>query len=177
LGADSHDLLHELAESAALTLRLRSCTSASKIGVSRSLIQQPPLCACCRQRRCFGCWQPPPRAVRRTPALTTAQPWFRRSAGNTPPRRRGCRLIRCTLNACMRGATECRVSRRRLIPLVIRASCRALRLIMGAPKARDREDADCRRLMLPVHSEVPATRSPRRPRTDSRGLPSIPFGC
>src|ERR1700732_5616855 len=42
----------------------------------------------------------------------------------------------------MRGATECRFSRRRPIPLVIRGSCRAPRLAMGAPKARNRDDAD-----------------------------------
>ena len=99
-----------------------------------------PLGVPAARRRCFGCLQRPPRAGRRTPAmLTTPQLWYRRSADSTRPRRRGCQPTRCTLNACMRGATECRVSRRRPIPLVIRASCRAPRLIMGVLKPRDRD--------------------------------------
>jgi hypothetical protein len=60
----------------------------------------------------------------------------------TPARRRlrntGCRTTRCTLNACMRGATECRVSRRCPIPRVIRGSCRAPRLTMGRAQASGR---------------------------------------
>jgi hypothetical protein len=77
-----------------------------------------------------------PPARKPTPRLiTTAQRWFRRSAGNTPRRSVCCRTTRCTLSACMQGATECRVSRRRPIPLVIRASIRVLRFIMAVPKA------------------------------------------
>jgi len=63
----------------------------------------------------------------------------------------------------MRGATECRVSRRRPIPLVIRGSCRAPRLTMGAPKARNRDDAD--RLPVVVAS---ADRILHTPNTDYR---------
>jgi hypothetical protein len=40
----------------------------------------------------------------------------------------------------MRGDTECRVSRGRPIPLVIKASCRALPPIMGVPKACGMEE-------------------------------------
>src|ERR1700732_2076626 len=63
----------------------------------------------------------------------------------------------------MRGATECRFSRRRPIPLVIRGSCRAPRLTMGAPKARNRDDAD--RLPVVVAS---ADRILHTPNTDYR---------
>src|SRR5215469_10331809 len=64
-----------------------------------------------------------------------------RSAGNTLPRRERCHTTRCTLSACMRGATACRVSPRRPIPLVIKASCRVLRLIMEVLEARDHTNA------------------------------------
>jgi hypothetical protein len=49
-----------------------------------------------------------------------------------PPRRGGCHTRRCTRSACMPGATECLASRHRPTPLVIKASCRALRLMMEA---------------------------------------------
>src|SRR5260370_32200530 len=65
----------------------------------------------------------------------------------------------------MGGGTECWVSRRRPIPLVIRGSCRAPRLTMGAPKARNRDDAD--RLPVVVAS---ADRILHTPNTDYRAL-------
>jgi hypothetical protein len=84
---------------------------------------------------CVGCSQPPPRAGKRTPAPMTAQPWCRQSAGNTPTPSECCRMTRCMLNACVRGATVYRASRRPPIPLVIRANCRAPRLTMVAANA------------------------------------------
>src|SRR5215471_11487185 len=83
--------------------------------------------------RGFGYLLSPLPVVRPTPAaLTTARRWFKRSAGNTPPRNTYCRTIPCTLNACMRGAIEYQASRRRLVLQVIRASHQALRLTTGA---------------------------------------------
>ena len=41
----------------------------------------------------------------------------------------------------MRGVTACQVSHCRPIPLVIKANCPVLRLIMEEPKARDEADA------------------------------------
>src|SRR5215472_12675037 len=73
--------------------------------------------------RGFGYSLSPLPVVRPTPAaLMTARRWFKRSAGNTPPRNTCCRTIPCTLNACMRGAIEYQASRRRLVLRVIRAS-------------------------------------------------------
>jgi hypothetical protein len=96
-----------------------------------------------------------PPARKPTPRLiTTAQRWFRRSAGNTPRRSVCCRTTRCTLSACMRGATECRVSRGRPIPLVIRASIRVPRFIMAVPKA-----GGSRRRRRPLVA-ISATRKP-----------------
>ena len=92
--------------------------------------------------RLYPCPSQLPHSRRSRSNHTTTLPLCNRSAGNTPLRNTGCRTTRCTLNACMRGVTECRVSRRRPIPLVIRGSCRAPRLTMGAPKARNRDDAD-----------------------------------
>ena len=92
---------------------------------------------------CFGLWRAPPPARRPAPAsVTIVQPKLRRSAGSTPPRKEGCHTTRCTLSACMRGATECRVSRRRPIPLVIKASCRVLRFIMEVPERAECENAE-----------------------------------
>jgi hypothetical protein len=96
-----------------------------------------------------------PPARKPTPRLiTTAQRWFRRSAGNTPRRSVCCRTTRCTLSACMQGATECQVSRRRPIPLVIRASIRVPRCIMAVPKA-----GGSRRRRRPLVA-ISATRKP-----------------
>jgi hypothetical protein len=52
-------------------------------------------------------------------------------------------------------ATECRVSRRRPIPLVIKASCRVPRLIMEVP-----ERAECERAEQPSARSKPATIRP-----------------
>src|SRR5438477_3204119 len=92
---------------------------------------------------CFGLWRAPPPARRPAPAsVTIVQPKLRRSAGSTPPRKEGCHTTRCTLSACMRGVTECRVSRRPPIPLVIKASCRVLRFIMEVPERAECENAE-----------------------------------
>ena len=55
---------------------------------------------------------------------------------------RGMPYDRCTRSACMRGATACRVSRRRPIPLVIKASCRVLRFMMELPERAECERAE-----------------------------------
>jgi hypothetical protein len=129
-------------------------------------------CRCCNR----ACW-----CVRRAAALL----WFiagtaasaqtgpgvgydraaltQRSAGNTQPR--------CTRSACMRGATECRASRHRSIPRAIKASCRALRLIMEAPdsaglprRAGDTDERGARRCRLLPQGRLAQGRSRGRMR-------------
>jgi hypothetical protein len=127
------------------------------------------------RRRCFGCFQRPPRAGRPAPVfLTTPQPWHRRSVDSTPPPSMCCQSTQCTLNACTRGDTECRVSRRRPIPLVTRASCRAPRLMMGVPKAHDQEDAA---RLAPTAAALPLQPVPGQRRTaDHRARAEILLG-
>ena len=136
-----------------------------------------------------------PPARKPTPRLiTTAQRWFRRSAGNTPRRSVCCRTTRCTLSACMQGATECRVSRRRPIPLVIRAGIRVLRFIMAVPKAggsrrrrrplvaisatrrqrRQTVNPCCRQSFLLSDSQQRSSRGCCRERTDPSNIVNIP---
>jgi hypothetical protein len=61
-------------------------------------------------------------------------------SGDLPAIRRSakgeCHTTRCTRSTCSRGVTECRVARRRPIPLVIKASCRVLRFTTEVPEPR-----------------------------------------
>lgn len=74
-------------------------------------------------------------------------------------RRQGCHTRRCTLNACMQGATECRASHRRPVPQVIKASCRVQRLTMEAP--------DRARLLLNSSTTTAVLRVRKQPITPS----------